>query len=75
MPKQQDKVGAVWIRESRGGAEFMKGTIEIDGQRVPIVIFKNGYRTEVNRQPHYIIYRDTGEQPSRREDESEPLSD
>lgn len=61
-----NKIGALWIRETRGGGQHMTGEVEIDGRKHRIVVFKNGYRTEENRQPHYTIYKDTprpGEQP------------
>lgn len=61
MPKSEDKIGALWQRESRGGAEYMSGEIEVGGQKLRVTVFKNSYRTDVNRQPHFIIYRDNGQ--------------
>lgn len=55
------KIGGLWLREQRGGGDYMTGEIEIDGVRQRVVVFRNGYRTETNRQPHYCIYKD---QPS-----------
>ena len=60
MPDQKDKIGALWIKSSRGGVEFMSGEIEIDGRKQRVTVFRNGFRTETNRQPHYHVYRDAG---------------
>jgi hypothetical protein len=58
MPASEHKIGALWRRETRDNAEYMKGEVEIDGRKVPIVVFKNGYKERSN-QPDYIVYRDT----------------
>lgn len=58
MPSSDQKIGALWIKEQRGGGEYMSGELEIDGVKRRIVVFRNSYRTDANRQPHYIIYRD-----------------
>ena len=67
MPGSENKVGALWIKEQRGGGEHMSGEVEIDGRKTRVVVFRNSYRTEENRQPHYIIYRD--QPPPAREDD------
>ncbi len=54
-----NKIGALWLREQRGGGGYMTGTIEINGRPQRVVVFPNRYRTEANRQPHHIIYEDT----------------
>lgn len=58
MPGQENKIGALWIREQRGGGEYLSGELTIDGHTQRIVVFRNSYRTDANRQPHYIVYRD-----------------
>ncbi|CAB4192301.1 hypothetical protein UFOVP1236_24 [uncultured Caudovirales phage] len=57
---QKDKCGALWIKSSRGGVEFMSGEIELAGVKHRITVFRNGFKTETNKQPNYQIYRDTG---------------
>lgn len=66
MPGSENKIGALWIKEQRGGAEYFSGEIEIDGRKQRVVVFKNGYRTDENRQPHFIIYRDQPLPPAER---------
>lgn len=56
MPTQDDKIGALWAKSSRGGVEFYKGTIEIDGTKHEVVVFRNGFK-ETDRHPHFIVYR------------------
>lgn len=51
MAKGQ-KLGALWVREQRGGGTYMTGEVEIDGVKRRIVVFPNGYRTDANRQPN-----------------------
>ena len=59
MPSQKDKIGALWIKQSRTGVEF-SGEIEIDGRTQRVTVFRNGFKTDTNRQPEYHIYRDAG---------------
>ncbi len=61
MAKEQS-IGALWIEPTRGGGEFMKGTITIEGRTHRITVFRNSYRTDTNRQPHYRILPSTAPQ-------------
>ena len=58
MASQQDKIGALWIKQSRGGAEFMSGEVEIDGVKQRVTVFRNGYKTDANRQPDYHVFKE-----------------
>lgn len=58
MAKGQ-KIGALWVREQRGGGTYMTGEVEIGGVKRRVVVFPNGYRTEANRQPNLIVYEET----------------
>lgn len=71
MAKGQ-KMGALWIKEQRGGGTYMTGEVEIAGVKRRIVVFGNGFRTDANRQPHYIIYEET--QPAAAERDAAPPS-
>jgi len=51
MPKQDDKIGALWLRSSERG-DYMTG--EING--VKVVIFTNGYKQD-EKHPDYIVYK------------------
>lgn len=56
---QKDKCGALWIKSSRGGTEFMSGEVEIAGVKHRVTVFRNGFKT-TDKRPSYHIYRDTG---------------
>lgn len=56
MPSKEDKIGALWAKQTRDNAEYFKGSIEIGGTRQEVVIFRNGYK-EADRHPDYIVYR------------------
>lgn len=54
---EKKKIGALWLKEQRGGGMHQTGEIDLpDGTKVPIIVFKNGYKTATNRQPDHIIY-------------------
>lgn len=36
-----DSLGALWIKTSAKGVEFMSGNIEVNGQKIEIVAFRN----------------------------------
>ena len=52
MSKSQ-YIGALWAKES-GGNKFLSGEVEVDGQKVRIVVFKNN-RKEKETHPDYNI--------------------
>jgi hypothetical protein len=73
MAKGQ-KMGALWIKEQRGGGTYMTGEVEMAGVKRRIVVFGNSFRTESNRQPHYVIYEET-QQPAAERESAPPAGD
>lgn len=51
---KQNSIGALWVKRSNKG-EYLSGYIEVDGQKIPIVCFINGYKKEA-KHPDYEIY-------------------
>jgi hypothetical protein len=50
----QDKsIGALWVKKNQRG-DFMTGYIEVEGQKVEIVCFPNGYKTQ-EKHPDFRI--------------------
>ena len=54
---KRNKLGALWSRETRSGGNLLKGVLDIDGKKIDIVIWANGYK-ENDRQPDFYIYED-----------------
>lgn len=53
------KIGALWNKTIPSGKDLMTGNVEINGEKIKISVWKNGFKTEGTRQPDYIIYEDT----------------
>ena len=49
------KCGALWLKTARSGDKFMSGVIEVNGEKVNLLVFKNGYKEE-SKHPDYVIY-------------------
>jgi uncharacterized protein (DUF736 family) len=49
-------IGALWIKTSSKGTEFLTGNVEIDGVKTEIVVFKND-KGENEKRPDYKIYK------------------
>ena len=52
---KENNIGALWLKESEKG-KYMSGIIEIEGQKIPIVVFKNSYKKE-DKHPDYVILK------------------
>ena len=48
-------IGALWENESKNGKTFLKGSIEIDGQKIAIICFKNDLK-EKDTHPDWRIF-------------------
>lgn len=51
-------IGALWLNESKAGKKYMSGSIEIDGVKHKVVVFKNDYKEE-DKHPDYKVYPST----------------
>jgi hypothetical protein len=49
-----DKIGALWENTTGKGQKYLSGQIEIDGKKIRIVAFKNGYKKE-DKHPDWNI--------------------
>lgn len=63
MAKQQS-IGALWIKQGSKG-QYLSGYVEVDGQKIPLVCFTNGYKKEA-KHPDYQMYK--SEQKERTEE-------
>ena len=55
MSEKQKDAGALWLNVSKTGTKHMSGSVEIDGVKTKIVVFKNNYKEE-EKHPDYKIY-------------------
>jgi len=55
MPKNEDQLGALWIKESQKGP-YLTGYIEVNGEKINVVCFKNQYKTE-DKHPDWQILK------------------
>lgn len=51
---QNESIGALWKNEGKNGT-YLSGNVEIDGRKVPIVIFPNTYKKPGEKTPDYRI--------------------
>ena len=54
MGKEND-IGALWLKESKSGNKFMGGVIEVNGEKINIVVFKNNYKEKENHPDYKIL--------------------
>lgn len=55
MPSRETKLGALWEKKNSMGGSFFSGVLNVNGEAIKIVVFKNGYKKE-ERQPDYEIF-------------------
>ena len=55
MSEKKQSIGALWGKESRNGAKYFWGVIEIDGKHTDIVVFTNTFKKE-SKHPDYRIF-------------------
>ena len=48
-------IGALWVKQSQKGTEFMSGNIEVGDEIIKLVVFKNNYK-KTDKHPDYLIY-------------------
>lgn len=72
MPYQNNQpnpaIGALWIKQSKKGTQYMSGNIEIDGKKIAIVCFAN--KKTKDNQPDYRILP-SEDRPPRQQREQE----
>jgi len=64
------EIGALWKNTSAKGNKYFAGNVEVGGEKIKIVVFRNRDASESNHFPDYRIYE--SEPPT--EKSSEPKS-
>jgi hypothetical protein len=55
MSDEKKDIGAMWIRQSSKGLEYMTGNITIDGKLHEVVVFRNN-KDGNEKRPDWKIY-------------------
>ena len=50
----QNKVGVFWIKNKQDGKSYLSGTVEINGEKIPVHIYKNDYQE--GNTPHFQAF-------------------
>jgi len=54
-----DKLGALWLSLSQNPrAPFAKGSIEVNGVKVPVVVWRNEKKVSGDKYPDFYINKD-----------------
>jgi hypothetical protein len=69
------KIGALWKKTTRTGKVLLTGNVEVNGEKIKLAVFENGYKEAGTRQPDYIVYLDTFVPGSNRREETPPPDD
>lgn len=73
MSGKDDRIGALWRPNTQNGkAPVAKGSIEINGQKIPVVVWRNRWKKEGERTPDFYIERDTPRDQSAPRQEQQP---
>lgn len=56
------KIGALWARQTKNGAQYFTGTIELDGKKTKIVIWPTREKKS-EKSPDYTINLDSYQKP------------
>jgi len=69
-----DSIGALWQKSGKKGTWF-SGSIEVEGKKIPLVVFKNDYKKE-DKHPDYKIFisdpQQKGQSPNSRSSNPPP---
>ena len=63
-----EKIGALWLKKSKGGLSYMSGVIEINNEKIRIAVFKNNEKT-TDKYPDYNIIKSEQQQSQKKEDD------
>ena len=56
---KERELGALWTRESKSDqSKFWSGTITVNGEEIPIIVYKNKDKGDNDKAPSLRIYKD-----------------
>lgn len=54
--EENNRIGALWLKEAKSGTKYMSGNIEIDGKKIYVAVFRNN-KDGKEARPDYVILR------------------
>lgn len=59
MPNnRENEVGALWLKKSeKDGSAFFSGKLNVNGEQIDVVVFKNSFKQPGEKSPDYRIYK------------------
>ena len=70
MSEKQKDCGALWENTSKNGAKYMSGSVEFDGVKHKIVVFRNTFK-EQDKHPDFKVYPSTPQGEAKPEEAKE----
>jgi hypothetical protein len=59
------RIGGLWVKETSKKEKFLSGEVEINGNKIGLFIFKNGFLSENPKGPNFVVYEVA---PTKKED-------
>ena len=53
---RESEIGAQWEKETQDGKEYMTGNINLNGEKVSLVLFRNRFKDD-DLKPDFRIYK------------------
>lgn len=67
---RENELGALWQKKSeKDGSTFLSGKIQVNGEQIDVVVFRNTYKQAGEKSPDWRIYKSQpreGAAPSRK---------
>ena len=55
---KEREAGAFWSREKKGGEKYLTGYVQVNGERVQLVAFRNKFKQDGENTPDLRVYLD-----------------
>lgn len=65
----KNSIGALWLNEAKNGTKYLRGEIELDGEKHKIIVFKNDHKKE-DKHPDYRIFQSEDQYDGRKDQEA-----
>lgn len=60
---KKNDIGGLWKKVSKAGSEYMSGSVEVNGEKISIVVFSNSYKKAGERTPDFKIFLSESRDP------------